>query len=724
MLSENEKSNRKFNSNKIKSILLIFVLTICFWTFGPGVYASPDVDTFSDDSPEAIIQFPVGGGTNTQITMTLDEGEKVHDFSMKISSHPLNGSYPSDITFNIGSSSKVEWQYPGQLVGNTTIEGNDIISTLNNELIPETGNGKTPPITLNITSTTAGNLTLRGLSVFYNKIPEVTDKVVGGKIPTQVLEEGGSASYMGLDLHKYFSDPDGDELGYVIRNNDMVHYLMDNSTGLVTFFSEENYYGMETLEISAVDHLGTSVSAQVTVNIRSVTDDILIIASHPADSVVYIPEGEGLSFSLEVENIDDVVVSYSWEMDGDEIPNEDGWNYTYSPKFRDQGSRSLKVLVKSGSRAYVRGWTIVVDNVNQPPNAVLKNPRPLGPGEGSYSSDREINLSALGSSDNDGNIISYRWVSDLDGLISTSLNDMIKLSGGTHNITLLVMDNDGTVDEKFTKIEVESAGSGKQDKKEEDKNWVLTIIILSIVFAVIIIIMVALMVIMKKRASSPYDKTKGGKADTSGETPDTALSGKRLEPKKEPSRRITVNNTVKCEVCNRDFMASKNAYMCKICDSLLHLECEIPVCPNCGSDTSSCLSSVEVEKLERTEKKDKLTGEDSGWVSVKDASDSYSAPVPNLNIPIDSPPADEPSIADDDGEWEIDESDHDIPNGTVSGLEKKWQFIPSLEKANICFHCSRMMKIGEEGNQCPDCSKVYHIECMFDLDSCKNCGFS
>ncbi|MEM2900570.1 MAG: M28 family peptidase, partial [Thermoplasmata archaeon] len=55
--------------------------------------------------------------------------------------------------------------------------------------------------------------------------------------------------------------------------------------------------------------------------------------------------------------------------------------------------------------------------------------------------------------DEDGNVVAYKWISDIDGIISTERNFSISnLSAGTHMITLIVTDNDGLESIPVTQI--------------------------------------------------------------------------------------------------------------------------------------------------------------------------------------------------------------------------------------------------------------------------------
>jgi subtilisin family serine protease len=78
--------------------------------------------------------------------------------------------------------------------------------------------------------------------------------------------------------------------------------------------------------------------------------------------------------------------------------------------------------------------------VNQPPTAKAGSDRTLT--DGDRSGAESVTLDGSGSSDQDGNIVSYRWTES--GLtIATGASPIVSLSVGEHSLTLTVTDDDG-----------------------------------------------------------------------------------------------------------------------------------------------------------------------------------------------------------------------------------------------------------------------------------------
>jgi len=357
----------------------------------------------------------------------------------------------------------------------------------------------------------------------------------------------------------------------------------------------------------------------------------------------------------------------------------------------------LIVNISNGIDHVAHGWSIIVQNVQQDPVANIDEPTKTVSGA-AYGNRAGIDLSAEGSMDPDGVIISYLWTSSIDGDISTSSLDNVKLSPGNHTITLKVTDNEGIID--IDQIEIAVEGMPVNDKKRENTPW--SIIIVSLILLILVAAMLVLIILkMKERQSydapvkeRPVGTDKKERYFPSGKKEEGRI--KRESPAEEPVREITVNEKVKCEVCDLDFLSHNNAYICK-CASILHHDCAIRDCPNCGADTSRSLESVKVKILG---KKDGEVGKRSGrpaskggWISVESGASQPDGTDLNKNGTRD------------------ETSEHPF----------EWDHIASLSKSNICIHCKKMLRKGNGANMCPKCRKFIHIECADGLKDCPNC---
>ncbi len=144
---------------------------------------------------------------------------------------------------------------------------------------------------------------------------------------------------------------------------------------------------------------------------------------------------------------------YHWVLDNSSLEN--GWNYVnlyFSDAQETGGTPDMDALnwfkiyhVKSGSiTTRIDDIKLRGDSGNQMPVA------DAGPNQVDIDNDDNeselITLDGSGSLEFDGSISSYSWT-EAGSQIATGVNPTISLSVGTHNITLIVTDNDGAVDE-------------------------------------------------------------------------------------------------------------------------------------------------------------------------------------------------------------------------------------------------------------------------------------
>ena len=460
-------------------------------------------------------------------------------------------------------------------------------------------------------------------------------------------------------------------------------------------------------------------------------DSPTLISVTPEEGCIKINEGDVQLFSV---NVSGDGLTYEWYLDGEKLEEHTGNDLSYSPAHTAQGTKALQVKAFQGGDYVSHGWCIVVQNVNIPPTAIIEAPRRVTAGA-PYTSGKEINLSAIGSNDSDGYIANYRWVSEQDGVLSFSMLDMVKLGPGTHNITLEVTDNDGVVDIAQVEITVNAAASSSTASKSIGIPLLIVMVILGL-FVIIVIILVSMHVKRKGQACCSLSGRKKG-SGTGGKEKKRKTPAKDQKKKVKQSgmaeiktaREISIEKTVKCEVCNRDFRSHDNAYICR-CGSLFHIHCVIPDCPNCGVDITSDPESVAINVLDvrfdgtRT-KGVKVKG--GNWLSVKSGSGQamgterkarerrreHTSPVLTIE---------------DSARCKGDGSGRDFKEGGgagngVSGAETQvWKYVSSIKKPNICIKCKGMIKKGNDASQCLDCGKFVHIECSSETSECPNCG--
>jgi len=507
-----DRSYRHRSFQRWFCIAISFFLGTGYLVLLPAV-AEPDLSVFSSGSGEATLLFPPGGGAVTNVSISLEKDRKIHDFTLNLHGGMHNGSYPGNVGMDVGGDGTAEWSRQGILNRTVTVNGSDVADALTSIL--SSGDSGLQNVVLKFTSASQGRLVLSGLMVNYNGAPRVNlSNAPAGEIPPQFLEEDGSASYPGLDLDRFFDDDNGDELSYNVTNlNSGPHISARTENGRIFFSTTEDWFGSETLDVTATDPFGEEARASLVVKVNGTGDIPRFLSFDPFEEEVNLKEGDSITFSAEVDDPDEEGLNYRWFVGGDEVSGEDGTNYTYSPGYEDAGSVSVLLRVMSGSDYISHGWTVEVENVNFDPVAVIENPRVLT-GGATYSSDVETNLSARGSSDPDGYLASYLWTSDRDGEVSRFRYDSVLLSPGNHTLTLTVTDDEGG--RAYASVDVTVEGIGvlvdRDEKGESGAPW--TIIIIIIAVAIPVAGAVAAAVIVKRRGRSSL----AGGPDATGHT--------------------------------------------------------------------------------------------------------------------------------------------------------------------------------------------------------------
>lgn len=710
-----------------------------------------DVDTFPSGADHESVEFPPGGGVVTSVCVTLDKGHKIHDFVLVLTGMEKKGSLPSDLTLDVGGDGSEEWSRPGALDGSATVDDPRIVEALSSFISYE-GSGKVN-VVLELASPTEGRLNLSGLSITYNNAPVLVQALApGGMIPAQTIIEDGFAAYAGLPLSKYFLDDDGDLLTYAITPTPGVSYIIGRVEGTALFFSsKENWHGSETMSVTATDPFGSAASASLTVTVNP-TPDMPVPASFlPEDPLIQMKEGETRNFSAVVRDPDGDGVEYRWFTDGAEIPGADDSNNSFSAGYYDAGVLNVMVRIERGSEHFCHGWSVIVENVNLAPVAVIGNPREPEEG-GPYLAGTSINLYAEGSFDPDGDVVCYLW-SDQDGEIGSGRYCPAVLSEGNHTITLMVYDSDGAVATDSVTVAVTKTLPETEGSAEHGP---LVITLVTIIFVISIGAVAAAIVLSRRRVRRFDGKISGewghgnerkgygelheardvrevSEVNEVGE--DTAesnnwgknrnssrsrSSGSRIPA--ECNREIMVDRNVRCEVCNRDFLNSANAYVCT-CDSLFHIHCAVPDCPSCGADTGKGMDTVAVmagkdgrRAMERGEGSGRTS---EGWLAVE----SGDSGVTGGEI--------RPRGAGKVITTGWTSGGRDVERGVraqASGEEKikntvsEWVEIGSMKSSNICIACRKMIKKGGRALRCASCAKFIHPLCCTGDMVCPHCG--
>ncbi len=82
----------------------------------------------------------------------------------------------------------------------------------------------------------------------------------------------GEDNYTVVNLSAYFSDIDGDKIGYSSTSPGNITVLIDNSTGLVNLESSKNWYGTNSIIFTASDGIENTTSNTVSITVNQLGD--------------------------------------------------------------------------------------------------------------------------------------------------------------------------------------------------------------------------------------------------------------------------------------------------------------------------------------------------------------------------------------------------------------------------------------------------------------------
>jgi hypothetical protein len=170
-----------------------------------------------------------------------------------------------------------------------------------------------------------------------------------------------------------------------------------------------------------------------------------------ADQSVRDPEGDGsqavtLNGSGSTDS-DGTITNYTWRENGSTVAT--GVNPTAN---FSAGVHTVVLTVTDDDGATDTDTVIITVTSNNAPTANAGGDETVTDSDNSGS--ESVNLSAAGSSDPDGSIVSYIWRENGDE-IASGLNPTIFLPVGVHTIVLTVTDNEGRTDTDTVVITVE-----------------------------------------------------------------------------------------------------------------------------------------------------------------------------------------------------------------------------------------------------------------------------
>jgi hypothetical protein len=150
-------------------------------------------------------------------------------------------------------------------------------------------------------------------------------------------------------------DPDQDTLTFTFTSP-----TDDNGEWQTTYGDAGEY----TVTVTASDGLLTA-NKEVLIIVNRKEESPVLDSFKPQETAIEIGETESIGFEVDVSDLNDDVLRYSWKLDGVEIGDES--SAEYQTTYEDSGSHTVKVTVSDGIFDTEKIWSVTVSNVNRKP---------------------------------------------------------------------------------------------------------------------------------------------------------------------------------------------------------------------------------------------------------------------------------------------------------------------------------------------------------------------
>lgn len=173
-----------------------------------------------------------------------------------------------------------------------------------------------------------------------------------------------------VNFQDYVSCIDGEPAGFDLFI-DPAPYPVDvtqspTPTGyLVTFTPQQDYNGTAIFDVTAVDTLSNAYSTvQIQLEVLPVNDPPQIVSHQPPSLVQDIDQGASISFSVEVQDVENDTLAYTWTLSGldngvpysDVVSTSDSLDHV----FNLPGTHTLDLVVSDGTDLDSLQWTMNV----------------------------------------------------------------------------------------------------------------------------------------------------------------------------------------------------------------------------------------------------------------------------------------------------------------------------------------------------------------------------
>ncbi len=219
----------------------------------------------------------------------------------------------------------------------------------------------------------------------------------------------------------------------------------------------------ETITFNATDTRLESSECTVTVIVNHIYTPPVFTSVLPNATSVTVDEGSSISFGVAVRCDARILVEtphltrYRWYLNGSMLTaTSDTYTYRADYNASERSPYNMTVTFNDSVTEVSRSWTLIVSNVNRPPEGVAI----LSPVNGSnFTSGRSVEFRAAVATDPDepDAILVYEW-RDSGVKIGSGISFTTKkLSVGIHTIVLTVFDSEGGSSEASVTIRIKPA---------------------------------------------------------------------------------------------------------------------------------------------------------------------------------------------------------------------------------------------------------------------------
>ncbi|MBC8384544.1 MAG: PKD domain-containing protein [Candidatus Cloacimonetes bacterium] len=285
--------------------------------------------------------------------------------------------------------------------------------------------------------------------VEFNLLNNTDNYEYGPKIQVvdidDVVIDEDTQNYLIVNLEDVFTNIDETQLNYEIEDlRDEISLEIEADYDLILNMSE-NWYGNETISITAGNIYGDSVTEEFELIVNPVNDDPVIDSFDPVEAEIVIDQGNMVNLSVEASDVDEDVLAYRWLNNGVEIDGEVTDSYDFYADCTSYGTFTITCIVDDQYRAGLsrattsHEWIITVNEVDCPIEVIEIIP---APDSLTFDAGQEISFSFSGY-DPDGNELIFEWKLN-DEIVSTDSFYTFKAyysAEGDYILTLDVYDN-------------------------------------------------------------------------------------------------------------------------------------------------------------------------------------------------------------------------------------------------------------------------------------------